>query len=99
MFMYNLDIFYKIFRLTSTCGRMFCLLLLPAVSRSSRHVPALGQVRGALLGYPGRGRNRTTGDGVREGHREKGALHNRGRQSSISPVLADAALIGEKMGS
>lgn len=74
MFMYNLDIFYKIFRLTSTCGRTFCLLLLPAVSRSSRHAPALGQVRGALLGYPGKGRNRTTGDGVREGHREKGAV-------------------------
>ena len=50
----------------------------PAVSRSSRHVPTLGQVRGALLGYPGRGRNRTTGDRVREGHREKGALRTAG---------------------
>ena len=59
MFMCNLDIFYiyKIFKLTSTCGRTSCLLLLPAMPRSSRHVPALGQVRGALLGYPGRGWN------------------------------------------
>lgn len=88
MFMCNLDIFYiyKIFKLTSTCSRTFCLLLLPAVPRSSRHVPALGQVREEILGYPGRGRNRITGDGVREGHKEKGALRPEGEGGKTEPV-------------
>ena len=40
MFTYNLDIFYKIFKLTSTCSRSFCLLLLlPCLGHPDTYPP------------------------------------------------------------